>query len=278
MYYDPMICKLTAYGKDRNEAIQTSISALDDYAIRGVTHNIPLLRDILTEPTFLSGTFTTNYLMETYPDGFKGTQLTKADEENLISAAAAFYAMEQIRLSNETAPTKWDLVALLQDQPAVPCSVEKLADGRFKLDINGKEVTLGGDFSQWDKVSSIKTNNGEETVQLIYKTFNDTFRIRYKGTALNVTLMPEHVSQYRQHMKEKPKLDISKVIIAPMPGTVKSVSVEVGQMIGEGAECCVLEAMKMQNSLKIGASGKVKAVHVKPGATVQADQVLVELE
>ena len=65
---------------------------------------------------------------------------------------------------------------------------------------------------------------------------------------------------------------------APMPGTVKSVSVEVGQMIGEGAECCVLEAMKMQNSLKIGSTGKVKAVHVKPGATVQADDVLVELE
>ena len=77
MYYDPMICKLTTYGKDRDEAIKTSIDALDNYAIRGVTHNIPLLRDILTEPTFLSGTFTTNYLMETYPDGFKGHQLTK---------------------------------------------------------------------------------------------------------------------------------------------------------------------------------------------------------
>ena len=79
-------------------------------------------------------------------------------------------------------------------------------------------------------------------------------------------------------MKEKPKLDIDKVIIAPMPGTVKSVSVEVGQTIGEGMECCVLEAMKMQNSLKIGATGTIKTVHVKPGDTVQADQVLVELE
>ena len=53
------------------------ITALDHYAIRGVTHNIPLLRDILTEPTFLSGTFTTNYLNEVYPEGFKGYQLTK---------------------------------------------------------------------------------------------------------------------------------------------------------------------------------------------------------
>ena len=77
MYYDPMICKLTAYGVDRTEAIDRSVNALDEYAIRGVTHNIPLLRDILTESTFLSGTFTTNYLPETYPEGFQGAKLTQ---------------------------------------------------------------------------------------------------------------------------------------------------------------------------------------------------------
>ena len=49
MYYDPMICKLTAYGRSREEAIATSVKALDNYVIRGVTHNIPLLRDVLTE-------------------------------------------------------------------------------------------------------------------------------------------------------------------------------------------------------------------------------------
>ena len=49
MFYDPMICKLTAYGRSRGEAISTSIKALDNYVIRGVTHNIPLLRDVLTE-------------------------------------------------------------------------------------------------------------------------------------------------------------------------------------------------------------------------------------
>jgi len=71
MFYDPMICKLTAYGRSRGEAISTSIKALDNYVIRGVTHNIPLLRDVLTEGRFKAGDFTTNYLPETYPDGFK---------------------------------------------------------------------------------------------------------------------------------------------------------------------------------------------------------------
>ena len=61
-------------------------------------------------------------------------------------------------------------------------------------------------------------------------------------------------------------------------GVVKAVSVEVGQLVGEGLECCVVEAMKMQNSMKASVTGKVKAVNVKPGDTVEEDQVLIELE
>lgn len=48
--------------------------------------------------------------------------------------------------------------------------------------------------------------------------------------------------------------------------------------MAEGQEVCVIEAMKMQNSLTIAASGKVKAVYVKEGETVEEEQVLVELE
>jgi len=44
-----MICKLVTYGKDRAEAINRGKVALDSYVIQGVSHNIPLLRDILTE-------------------------------------------------------------------------------------------------------------------------------------------------------------------------------------------------------------------------------------
>ena len=152
-------------------------------------------------------------------------------------------------------------------------------DGSYNIQFeDGAKLKLDSSFSLNDQVAITKSDESEHTLQLIKKDFNDVFRIRFKGTALNVEVVPEHIAQFRKHMKEKPKLDVSKVIIAPMPGTVKSVSVEVGQMIGEGAECCVLEAMKMQNSLKIGSTGKVKKVHVTPGATVQADQVLVELE
>ena len=43
-------------------------------AAAGVNHNIPVLRDIITQPRFISGDITTNFISEVYPDGFKGQQ------------------------------------------------------------------------------------------------------------------------------------------------------------------------------------------------------------
>ena len=85
-----ILCLSEKYWKSRIWHHLIFITALDHYAIRGVTHNIPLLRDILTEPTFLSGTFTTNYLNEVYPEGFKGYQLTKVNVYALLLKKGQF--------------------------------------------------------------------------------------------------------------------------------------------------------------------------------------------
>ena len=72
-----MISKLVTYGKDRKEAMDRMHVALDNYVIRGVTHNSSLLQEILRHPKFISGDITTNFLYEHYPDGFSGKQLTR---------------------------------------------------------------------------------------------------------------------------------------------------------------------------------------------------------
>ena len=65
---------------------------------------------------------------------------------------------------------------------------------------------------------------------------------------------------------------------APMPGLVVRVEVVVGQLVAEGAGVVVLEAMKMENELRTGAVGVVRAVHVTPGQVVEQGQVLVEFD
>lgn len=60
-----------------------------------------------------------------------------------------------------------------------------------------------------------------------------------------------------KYMPEKKEIDLSSVVLSPMPGIVKSIAVEVGQEVFEGLEICTVEAMKMQNKLIANRNGKV---------------------
>ena len=62
---------------------------------------------------------------------------------------------------------------------------------------------------------------------------------------------------------------------APMPGMIISYAVKVGDQVNTGDLVCVLEAMKMQNSLPAPAAGTIKAIHFEPGASVAKDQVIL---
>ena len=73
-------------------------------------------------------------------------------------------------------------------------------------------------------------------------------------------------------------IDTSKMLVAPMPGAVVSVDVEVGQKVAAGSSLMVLEAMKMQQALPSPVDGVVKAVNIKAGETVEDEQVLIEFE
>ena len=82
--------------------------------------------------------------------------------------------------------------------------------------------------------------------------------LRYKGTALDCMVWPAEAAALLGIMPVKVPVDTSRIILSPMPGVVKLVSVSVGDMVGDGQECAVVEAMKMQNSLASGVTGVVK--------------------
>ena len=67
-------------------------------------------------------------------------------------------------------------------------------------------------------------------------------------------------------------------VAVPMQGTIVKVLVEVGQAVEAGQSVVVLEAMKMENQIEADKTGTVKAVNVKPGDTVGAGDVVVEIE
>ena len=69
-----------------------------------------------------------------------------------------------------------------------------------------------------------------------------------------------------------------KILRSPMPGRVMSILVRPGDRVSSGDEVCVVEAMKMEQSILSPRDGVIKAVHVKPLDSVNANDPLVELE
>uniref|UniRef100_A0A8C1YLH6 Propionyl-CoA carboxylase alpha chain, mitochondrial n=1 Tax=Cyprinus carpio TaxID=7962 RepID=A0A8C1YLH6_CYPCA len=227
IYYDPMISKLVTYGKTREEALKKMEEALDNYVIRGVTHNIPLLREIIVHPRFVSGDISTKFLPEVYPDGFKGHMLTAGERRELLATTAALYVAVEIDGEKVEVSGEWNLASAL-----------------LPITINGKHRNLQVDKHKY-------------------------FKLR---------VLSKLAAYLSKHMPEKIPEDTSSILRSPMPGSVVAVSVKPGDNVAEGQEICVIEAMKMQNSMTAAKTAKVKSVHCKAGDTVGEGDLLVELE
>ena len=70
----------------------------------------------------------------------------------------------------------------------------------------------------------------------------------------------------------------SKLVRCPMPGRIVSVPIKVWDKLSVGSELCVLETMKMEQSIQISREGTVRAVFIEPGHSIAAGEPLIQLE
>lgn len=261
--------------------------ALDSYVIRGVHHNIPLLRDIMTEERFQEGRITTAYLHDVYPDGFQGARLSAHARSTSAALAAIVYAKMQAREGSALVRDFLVQQSASGDQDSrssYKCSLERLDDDSWtaRLD-DGTQLQIDGSIDMADPLMSVDVREADGTtsrqqVQTLFKDSTGRVRLQYHGTPLDYRVYPAPIADYLRHMPEPKAEDLSKLVLSPMPGVVKALGVQVGDAVAEGSEVCVIEAMKMQNSLTAPSSGRIKAITCKIGETVDENAVLVELE
>ena len=106
----------------------------------------------------------------------------------------------------------------------------------------------------------------------------DQLMLSRHGRQVRTRAMNQREHKLYDLMPEKVEADTSSMVISPMPGKVLSVYVKAGDKLDAGAEVCVLEAMKMENVLYAEKECVVREVLVSDGDTVEADQLLVQLE
>ncbi|XP_069746599.1 propionyl-CoA carboxylase alpha chain, mitochondrial isoform X2 [Narcine bancroftii] len=287
IYYDPMISKLVTYGASRAEALQRMEEALDGYIIRGVTHNVPLLREVIIHPRFVKGDITTNFLPEVYPDGFKGHKLVDSERKELVATAASIYvasllkAQRFVRSSTRAPAAKreersWELSVQLDD--GTHSVTVSRAGSSYSVEVDGKTLSVTSEWNLAAPLLPVTIGGTPRTIQCLYRDAAGNMKIQYLGTAYKIRVLTQLAAELNKYMPEKVEEDTGNTIIAPMPGTVISIAVAVGDEVSEGREVCVIEAMKMQNSLMATKSGKVKEINYKPGNTVGEGDVLIEFE
>jgi len=104
------------------------------------------------------------------------------------------------------------------------------------------------------------------------------YTLFHGGAVTRVLFLTVRGADLAARMPHKPPPDMSKYLLSPMPGLLLSLSVEVGQEVKTGEVLAVVEAMKMENVLRAERDGTVKAINVEPGASLAADEVILEFD
>ena len=280
MFYDPMIAKLITHGKDRDAALDAHGEALDRFHIEGIQDNIPFIAAVVDEKRFRSGNITTAYIKDEFPQGFQGTEPTATQEAQLICSAAYVHAFFERRarqvsgtLASPAKPRR-DWVVILGDKHhPVTIDIGEAGEAQISVD-GGKPHSLVTSWKPGEHLVDGVLDGKPYAVKFADRT--EGYLFRHRGVALRALVCTPFVADLHGRLPEKPKADTSKLIISPMPGLVVSMEVSMGQEVQEGEAVCIVEAMKMQNIIRAGATGKVKSINVKAGDSVAADEIMVE--
>ncbi len=281
MHYDSMIAKLICHGATRDEAIVRMREALNAFHIAGVSSNIPFLAALMQHPRFVSGIFTTGFIAEEYPQGFHAAQVPHPDPD-LLAAVAAFarrrYIDRAIRISHQMhgqprrVGREW---AVLIEGDNFPVTLDAIPGG-YAIGCNGKRYALVSDWQFRDTVFR-GTCNGEAICLQIERAGLE-YRIMHYGRRVRAVVMTAKADRLLALMPAKLPPDLSKYLLSPMPGLLREIAVQPGQVVRAGEKLAVIEAMKMENILKAEKECTVKKIVVQPGESLSVDQVIVEFE
>ena len=273
IFYDPMISKLAVHEKTRTKAIDLMINALQQYYITGVDHNIAFLISTLKNKDFRSGSISTNFIKENYPKGYYFNYgLSKSLIEKFNYAAIFIYKKLNINITN------LDLSVISKKITSdFEIKSHKLVDKNLSMIVvhKNKEIVLHSLWKINQKIMELNINDEKCFVKINKINNFNQFSITIEDCSLDLIVAPNKNKALFDYMPEIKREDLSKKLISPMPGLIKSISIKKGQLVKQGEELVIIEAMKMENILKSEKDCLVEDVLIKEGSSVSTDEVLI---
>jgi propionyl-CoA carboxylase alpha chain len=281
IFYDPMIAKLVTWGKDRSDAIAAMQHALEQFYIRGVETNLPFVLAIMDHPRFRSGEITTRFIEEEYPDGFDQPVLQPGALVNMVCVLTSIHFRLTARaatISNQVpgyarnVESSWAVV-VGQDN----YDTEVRADnGGWAISFEGDSYRVEDNWLPTEAVYAGSVNGYPVYFQVEKNGYG--YDVSWSGNTQTVHVLNRQTAEFNKLMPQKAPPDLSGFLLSPMPGLLVSVSVSAGDAVKTGQELAVIEAMKMENSLRAEQGGIVESVLAETGATLEVDQPILQFE
>jgi len=259
-HYDPMLAKIIAYGPDRVSAARSLAGALARSQVHGLTTNRDLLVNVLRDKDFLAGDTDTGYL-----DRHSFTTSVPVDACALAAALASATGRRAVATVQPGVPSGWRNLAS-QPQRVSYAHGDDIVD----IEYHGSVTNVA---------ATVVSASPDEVVLDV-----DGVRTRFAVTAYPSGRVEIDSAWGSVALVEVPRFaDPAAVVVegatvAPMPGTVATLSVGVGDRVGAGAELLVLEAMKMRHRVVAAGGGVVRELRVAVGQQVDAGAVLAVIE
>ena len=273
MFYDPMIAKLITHGENRDKAIENMMSAIDQYVIDGLSHNLNFLSSIMHNETFQSGYTTTDFIEQEYSDGFKGEAITEKEFEVFASILGACHLLDQMKLNFLYVNEKKFIVSF--EGQNIEINIKKDGDN-FVTHVDNNEYHLSLNSQSNDPRITCLVNGQNMVVQV--RKEKPRYQLVHKGKIAMALISEKRVAELNELMPEKIPQDMSKFLLSPMPGLLIKVCVKEGQEVKAGEELAVVEAMKMENSLRASKDLKIKSILGSEGDNLSVDQKILEFE
>ncbi|MEM8491212.1 MAG: acetyl-CoA carboxylase biotin carboxylase subunit [Pseudomonadota bacterium] len=279
-FYDPMIAKLIVHGPDREAARCRIIEALAELAINGPADNIDFLKRVCASEAFrlanVDTSFISNYERELLPDSdaFKSLDLA-------LACLALFRLREQKNTSEvPAAENPWStLDGWRMNLPATEGLRIEYAGGQHSL-----QVTSASD--------KLLVNCDNASIEIGGQLRGDCLDYEINGERLSALLLVGRHAPHKLILRDRSfcfsesSVDLTteksaagdEDFRAPMHGTVVAQLVKPGDNVQAGDGVIVLEAMKMEQTLRAPCAGLVKGFRAAPGQLIDRGVQLVDFE
>ena len=292
IFYDPMIAKLSTWGKDRKSAIKFMEKALDEFCISGLKNNLSFLSSIYLNPKFVDGEISTAFIEKEFKNGFKGLPIKqyKSLFEIIILILSAESDIRDLNLKKFDKRTSVELFDFFDNKKYISDEyIVKLDNKMFEISkLDGNLYLLDKMYNklrvhhQIDFQTNLININIYEDDQILLSTFLKLnycfpyYQIDFRGSSVKGITRDSVNLELSKFMKKVDDEENKNSLICPMPGKLIELFVKVGDQVEVGQNLCIVEAMKMENTLQSSLKGQVKKINFKVNDLLKVDDIIIE--